>query len=76
MRIITQNQGPIATLVGATIGIASLFGVFTYLGWDADQVGQFGGFALMIVSAIKTLMARKNKENGSSTSQGDSAATP
>lgn len=71
MRIITQNPDPIAALVGATIGIASLFGAFTYLGWNADQVGQFGGFALLIVSALRTMIAKSRKEtNGKGNTPG------
>lgn len=59
MNVVTKNPDPVAALVGAGIGIASLFGVFTYLGWNADQVGQFGGFSLMIVSSIRTLVSRR-----------------
>lgn len=77
MRIITQNQGPVAGLIGATIGIASLFGLFAYLGWTADQVGQFGGFAILLVSSIKTLISRAKKGNtsGNSESSGNASGT-
>ena len=70
MKIITQNPDPVTALVGASIGIASLFGLFTYLGWTSDQVGQFGGFALMIVYALKALFSKK-KTGGDETSQGN-----
>lgn len=49
----------IATLVGALFGGLGVFGVFTQLELDADQVAMLTGFAGAALTAIRTLWLRR-----------------
>lgn len=49
-------KDPVGMLLTATVGIASLFGVFDLLGWTADQVGAFLGFLGLFATGLATVI--------------------
>jgi hypothetical protein len=51
----TGTADPIGMLATAVIGILSLFGVFTQLGWSTDQLGAFLGFVGLLITAGRTM---------------------
>lgn len=53
-----QNPGaadPVGMILTAVVGICGLFGLFTYLQWDADQVGALLGFLGLLTTGGRTV---------------------
>lgn len=53
---------PAAALVGSISTILAVFGVWTWLNLDADQVAILGGAALGVMGSWRTLRERKQRK--------------
>ncbi len=49
-----NKADPLQGIVFGAIGIASVFGLWTWLNLTADQVGALGGFLLMFMAAVRS----------------------
>lgn len=49
-----NKADPLQSVVFGAIGIASVFGLWTWLNLTADEVGALGGFLIMVIAGVRS----------------------